>query len=253
MKKKRIIISLILIVFSIASIIAIKDNYKFDKKRHSNIEEENIINYETSSYISEDMKNNAIDGGALLELAIDYTPEYMLELSDAVVIASIISIDGANTKLDQAVGSTYGMLVVNNVLSGNVNQGDKLPFFKSGGIMTLEEWEKYQPENEREKREELRKDAGVDASKVYLNMHYEYDPNVVEGKVYLCYLKYSNNLQKYEVLGIGEGFRELNIEKSPSVNAKTYSVSSYKILNNITGKYESLNDYIEKNINTVKK
>ena len=120
---------------------------------------------------------------------------------------------------------------------------------KSGGMMTLEEYDKYQLSEIREKHESLRKKSGIDASKVYVNMHFENDPDIEEGKLYLCYLKYIESIGKYEIIGLGNGFRELDIPQSKLVNSLSIDVNEYNILNNNTGEYESLSEYINKYIN----
>lgn len=175
----------------------------------------------------------------------------MLERADNVVIASVISIDGADTKIDPGVGSTYGKMVINNTLYGNLSSEEVVNYLKSGGIMSLEEYEKNQNPNAVEKREEMRKDADVDASKIYYNLHYENDPDIEVGKVYLCYLKYIDELEHYEIIGLENGFRELDIKQAKSVTSKPYLVNKYKIKNNKTGNYESLEEYVNKYIKKV--
>lgn len=247
MKKRYILIGIVVLMLGG---LLFKLGYNIIPNLKSNDTESDYIQYDTYTYLSETVKKEATTSIPSVEFEKAYTPEYMLELSDTIALVSIISVDSADTKIDPAVGSTYGKLVVNNVLSGSLKQGDVIEYIKSGGIMTLEEWEKNQIDGAREKREEMRKEAGIDATKTYVNFHYENDPSIEEGKVYLCYLKYSENLDKYEILGLGNGFRELNIPKESVVSAKTYSITDYKILNNETGEYESLNNYVQKYINT---
>ena len=218
MKKRYILIGIVVLMLGG---LLFKLGYNIIPNLKSNDTESDYIQYDTYTYLSESVKKEATTSIPSVEFEKAYTPEYMLELSDTIALVSIISVDSADTKIDPAVGSTYGKLVVNNVLSGSLKQGDVIEYIKSGGIMTLEEWEKNQ-----------------------------IDGSIEEGKVYLCYLKYSENLDKYEILGLGNGFRELNIPKESVVSAKTYSITDYKILNNETGEYESLNNYVQKYINT---
>lgn len=248
MKKKYILILLILFgIFTGGIVATIKHNDTNVEKKLDN--ELSVTTYETSNYLSSDILKSANKSTAYIELAREYTPDYMLDISDAVVIASVISIDGADTKYNQAVGYTYGTMVINNSIYGNLNQGTVINYMKSGGTMTLEEYDKYQLPEMKRKHQALRDQAGVDASKIYVNMHFENDPDIEEGKSYLCYLKYSESIGKYEIIGLGNGFRELDIPKSKSVNSRTINVKEHNILNNNTGEYESLNEYINKYIN----
>lgn len=244
MNKKKILIMPIFIIFIVGIIIIIKQYNKIEKNP-----KEHLKTYQTSSYlIPETLENINIGATGMVDLIHEYTPEYMLEISDAVTIASIISLDGADTKYNQSIGYTYGKLVINNTIYGNIIQGEVINYMKPGGIMSLDEYDRYQIDKMREKHQTLREDAGIDGSKIYQYFHYQNDPRIEEGKTYLCYLKYIEKLGKYEIIGLGNGFREVNIPKSNIVSDKKLDLSLYKILNNNTGKYESLEDYINKNI-----
>lgn len=242
--KKKYIISLLILSGIIVGEIVIKHN-------HNNLllNKINPTIYSTYTYLLPSILENVEDIITFVELEKEYTPEYMLELSDAVVIASVISIDGADTKYNQAVGYTYGKIVINNSIYGNINQGSIINYMKSGGIMTLEEYDKYQIEEIQEKHKNLREQSGIDASQIYVNTHFENDINVETGKTYLCYLKYIDSIGKYEIIGLGNGLRELNLKKKEFVSSLEINIYEQKILNNNTGEYESLNDYIKKYIN----
>ena len=90
----------------------------------------------------------------------------------------------------------------------------------------------------------IRKESGLDASQIYVNVHFENDPIIEEGKVYLAYLKYQEKYDSYEILGLGNGFRELNINKAKTVTNEPILLNKFKIKNNNTGEFESLTDYI---------
>lgn len=231
--------------------IGYESNYKKDllKEEGQTVSEEKKSAYQVYSYISNEMKDKAEGSFIHAEFEHEYTPNYMLSISDAVVLASVISIDSADTKYDMAVGNTYGKMVINNSLYGDLQEGTVIDYMKSGGIMTLEEYEKNQIPEAREKREALRKQAGIDASQVYMNLHFLNDPNIEEGKVYLCYLAYLDDIGKYEIIGLGNGFREVNIPQANTVSAQSITTNEYQIKNNDTGNFESLTDYIDKYIN----
>ena len=75
-------------------------------------------------------------------------------------------------------------------------------------------------------------------------MHYLNDPIIEEGKVYLAYLKYHEKYDSYEIIGLGNGFRELNINKAKTITNEQISLNNMTIKNNNTGEFESLTNYI---------
>ncbi len=238
MKKKLLVVSAVAVIM-IATIGIIKLN----SNNSSNTELKNL-EYETYTYLSDDIKQSATYIEAEASLVNEYTPEYMLKISDNIVLASIMSVDYADAKLNTVTGSTYGKMVINNVLKGNIKEGEIVEYVKDGAILTLEEWESNLPYEAKQKHEEMRNKSGVDASKIYYNFRFENDPEVDEGKTYLCYLKYNDSIRKYEIIGLGNGFREINISKSKKVSSKRMATKQLKIKNNETGEYESLNEYI---------
>lgn len=212
----------------------------------------NANGYETYSYITEEMKNNSEKLETIAEFDVEYTPEYLLEKSDAIILASVISVDGASAKYNSIVGMTYGKLLVSKTIKGQVKEGEILEYLKPGGFITVTDWEKYQDPEANAKREYLRQVNGADIDKdnTYISLGLPDDIEIEAGKMYLIYLNYSDTYEKYEIIGLGTGLREVNIEKT---NIVTYSHNTddntLKIKNNKTGEYESLNQYIEQYIN----
>lgn len=251
MKKKVTIlgtfISICLIVLSLAHIQSKSGTELKESKKE--------IFYETYNYLSKDIE---VSSGSVVPSASfvnNNTPEDMLNRADAVAIVSIISVDGINNTINPAVGATYGKLVVNNVLYGDLKEKDTIEYIKSGAIMSLDDWEKSQPEDARAKREEIRKEAGIDDTYLkttYKAFHYANDPIVEDGKTYLAYLKYNSSVEKYEIMGRENGFRELNIAKQERVSAKDYNTKEFSIKNNISNEFEALDSYIKTNIKTNK-
>lgn len=236
------------IVIIICGLIVVLNNKKDIFKDDYSKKNDDIKTYETYNFLSSDIIKNAQNSSISPELQYEYTPEKMKEIADIIAVISVISVDYADTKIIIS-GATYGKMVINNVLYGSIKSGEVINYIKPGGIMTLAEYEKNQPDGAKEKSEELWSENGIDATKIYVNFHFENDPIIEEGKTYLCYLKYNKNIDKYEVIGLGNGFRELNIAKNNVVTAKAYSLDNYQIKNNNTGEYESLKEYIEKYIN----
>lgn len=146
MKKQYLIFTLIIICILSGSIIF---NYSRESLYESEITLKNKEGkiYKTYNHLSPEIRNNAQRVDVLIELIKEYTPEYMLSLSDAVVVSSIISIDGADTEVSHAFGNTYGKMVINNTIYGEIKEGIIVEYLKSGGIMPLEEYEKYEAKN----------------------------------------------------------------------------------------------------------
>ncbi len=211
----------------------------------------NTKGYETYSYITEEMKNNSEKLETIAEFNVEYNPEYLLEESDAIVLASIISVDGASAKYNSVVGMTYGKLLVSETIKGQVKEGEILEYLKPGGLITVSDWESYQDPEANAKREYLRQvnKVNIDKDNTYISLGLPDDIEIEAGKTYLAYLNYSDTYKKYEIIGLGTGLREVNIDKT---NIVTYSQNidnnALKIKNNKTGEYESLNQYIEQYI-----
>lgn len=250
--KKNMVLGTILVLCLIG--VGIIINYSKSSNKLKNTPDE--VFYETRSYLTDEIKSKAEQTIPSASFASDNSPSAILNNSDAVAIVSVISVDGVNNKISPAVGSSYGELVINNVLVGDLNVGEKVEYIKSGAIMTLAEWEEAQPEDARRKREEIRKESGVDDSYLtdtYRQFHYANDLIVEEGKTYLAYLKFNKSVGKYEIIGRENGLRELNIDKQEKVSSKSYELENYTIKNNVTKEYESLNEYVSMNVTTIKK
>lgn len=247
--KKKYIVFLVLIVLVIGvistSVNKSKNDLKNDKELTKDVRD--LKTFKTSNYLSKDLREKAQDDSLSASYVYeDTTPPTLKNEADIVAIVSVISVDGTDIEFEPSVGSTYGKLVINNVFKGEKNEGDVIDYIKIGSVMSLEEWEKGQPTAAREKREAMRKASGIDASTIFYSLHYEYDPIVEDGKTYLAYLKYNENVNKYEVIGRENGFRELNINRKDEVSSVSYKAQEYKIKNNETEKFESLDEYINK-------
>lgn len=221
--------------------------------------ESNTINeeksYVASTYITDEMKNNSYESGMMLSLGREYTPEYLNELADAIVISTVISLDYADTKIGENnsadFGMTNGTLIIDNTLYGDLEEGSVVNYARPGGTITVEEWEKTQDSEANAKREYLRQENGItnyDKSKEYMTICLEDDIEIEAGKTYLTYLTYNKVMQKYEIIGIGGGLREINMPVQKTVTAAKIDISTAKLKDNKTDEYSSLQEYITKYI-----
>ena len=141
--------------------------------------------------------------------------------------------------------------MINNVLKGELENGQVINYTKPGGIMKMSDWEETQPEAANMKRKYLREKSGLDndTENMYINLLISGDIEIEAGKSYLAYLKKNQNSQ-YEIIGLGNGLRELNVNQVSTVTANQLNnTSDLKIKNNETGEYESLQTYINTYIN----
>ena len=247
MKKKIVVcVASFVILAYFTALIAYKvnnNNLQGKVKENSNIEEQT---YEVTSYITDEIKDSTYDCVTQLCLVDEFTPDKLGDDADCIVLASVISLDGTD-----ADGSLVGMkkekMLINTVLKGNLQQGQVIEYAKPGGIMKMSDWEETQPDAANLKREYLRSEnnVNIDLNNTYINVLISGDIEIESGKSYLVYLK-ENADDKYEVIGLGNGLRELNIQQNNSrVAVQNLDISSLEIKNNETGEFESLQEYID--------
>lgn len=179
----------------------------------------------------------------------------MYELATDIAIVKVISKDYMDPDASM-LGMTFGKMLVNTVVSGNLNVEQVVTYEKPGGYVDLETWEKAQPNASTEKRRYLREKAGLsmDLSNEYINILIDSDVEIETGKTYLVYLTYDQSCNAYEIIGLGNGLREVDIpQENRSVSVTNVSVNERKIKNNTTGEWENLNSYVENNIQNISK
>lgn len=206
--------------------------------------------YNLSDYITDEVKNNSQTSTHFLCLTEEFTPQKMYELATDIAIVKVISKDYMDPEASM-LGMTFGKMLVNTVISGNLNVGQVVTYEKPGGYVDLETWEKAQPNASTEKRRYLREKAGLstDLSNEYINILIDSDVEIETGKTYLAYLTYDQSCNAYEIIGLENGLRELNIEQAEkSVSITNINANELKLKNNTTGEWEILNSYIKENI-----
>ncbi len=239
--KKIIIIASCVLILCVGIVgVALFKNNKEETTIESNI-------YQTKSYITEDIKENLQKCNVNLCLSEEYTPEKLLKDADEIVIASVISIDSATAK-EGLFGITRGKIVINNSLKGNFKTGDIVQYAKNGGIFTMAEWESTQPEAANAKRAYLRQKEGLDLdlNNTYIEIGFDSDCKIEEGKTYLMYLKKYE--ESYEIIGLDIGLREVNMPKVDIVTPNSLDVEKLQVKNNKTGEFEPLESYINTHI-----
>lgn len=245
MEKKKTMLIFLFVFLGVFALITV--GYNFYKTSGSkDYDAENV--YEVSSYITDDVIANTQNCNVDLCLEKEYTPEVIGNDADNIVLASVISLDGANPN-EGLFGITTGKLLINETLKGDLQQGQVVEYMKNGGVMKMSEWERTQPASANNKRQYLRAQSGknIDLENTYINISIADDVQIEEGYTYLVYLMKNGN--KYEIIGLDAGLRKLNVNYSSRISAQSYSTDTLKVMNNKTGEFESLQNYINTYIN----
>lgn len=210
------------------------------------------IKYNLSTYITPQMKESASKMSMIVCYEKEYTPEFLMEKSDAIAIIRVISHDKVDT--DQCIFEcTVGRALVNNIIYGNLEE-PVITYIKPGAYMDMETWNNAQPEAAKNNRIRVRKEMGITKplSEEYINTLLPDDIDIEIGKTYLAYLNYIEEKNEYEIIGLGIGLRELDINQETKYVSKIdIDLDDAQILNNNTLEYESLKEYIDKYIKCI--
>lgn len=202
--------------------------------------------YKVQSYITEEMSQSCTDLFADLCLAYEYTPEVVTDYADYIVVATVISKD--SMKPDEGLfGTTNGRILVQKSFKGNLKEGQVVQYLKNGGVMKIEDWEKNQPQASINKREFLRQQNNAEEPSGYVNICLSDDVEIQEGYTYLINLKKLDD--RYEIIGLGEGLREVDVNSTTRVFYNELDTNTLKIKNNKTNEFESLQLYVDTYIN----
>jgi len=247
--KKKILLGTLIFLFFIALVIFFRLKNINIKENDFNLTNNQISKYRVSSYISDKQKADAENAEISLEINEEESFEDLVKKSENIVIVRIISLDSSSAEYDQVVGNTFGKLIINNVIKGELKEGQVVDYAATGGYLTINEWEKYQSDTANEKRDYIRKQNGivVDKETSYIHLQFENNIDVEEGKTYLAYINFNDKMDKYEIVGFERGLMEISIEQEENtISAIDMKLNELKLKDNNSGKYELLNDYIEK-------
>lgn len=206
---------------------------------NSQKQEERIL-LKTSTYVTDEMKNNAINP-SLIICGIAYTPEVLNEYATDIALVTIKSLDKADMDFFAFVPGTYGNFVVEDTIVGNMENGKEYQYVKPGGYVTEKEFEKNDDPEAIAKRNRLRENSKEKLNtEQYYNVQLDGDIEIEAGKTYLAYFTYHEDKDIYEIIGLGNGLREVEEDVSNG--------NIIKIKDNETGSFESLEEHIENSI-----
>ena len=252
MKKTTIILCISFAIFLISTlcIISFRSNNQSNQLAQITSNEE----YVTYSYISTEQKKAAENNIVFGHMKSEITSKDLKSSADNIAIVLIVSLDYANAEYDNIVGNTYGKMLINSSIKGNLSSGDIVEYCATGGYLTIAEWEKYQPVASNEKRDYLRAQTGIQINKEtsYIHTHLRNCVDVEEGSTYLAYFTYNKDMNKYKIIGLQNGLMKLDIPNNNSrVSVLDLDYNNTKIFNNKSQEYENLQDYITTNITSI--
>lgn len=185
-----------------------------------------------SSYITKEIKENTINS-EVFATGIEYTPEVFKENATDIALIEVKSLDRADMQFFEFIPSTYGKFIVNESIYGSLESGKEYEYVKPGGTVSESEYDVASDPQALEKRERLRKERKDQNEPIYYNIQMNGDIEIEPGKTYLAYLTYNENKDIYEIIGFGEGLKEI----------KGISRDALKVKNNKNGEFEALDDY----------
>lgn len=218
-------------------------------------QEEKLV-LSTNTYITEEMKE-------VMELRLQ--PSFAARFDDMnllyencsdIVLAGVVSLDGADTiypdSTKSVFGYTYGKFVVYDVLKGDLSIGEIYNYTRNGGIITQAQFDAIRPAASLEKAERLREENGFDEDLTtqYINAVVDGDINIEAGKTYLMYLQADEN-NTYDIKGFMYGLREASLPMSCELplSISEDEMSDLMTLDNVIGEFESYKAYLNKYIN----
>lgn len=185
-------------------------------------------------------------GGSLISatlLSNAENPKALYEESDVVAIVTVTSIDEIVTYVENlemfVFPGTYGTVGIVEVISGNLNPGDIVPFIRSGGIVPFEQYKESLYDR---RRNDLDKalEEGLKPPK-FVKQYLNEDIDIELGKTYLAYLVKRTDPRDesrvmYGIIGFMGGLREAKLDPN--------SKSNTQVFNNFTQEWENLNSII---------
>lgn len=204
--------------------------------------------YEVSTYMNEEMKDVEKQGSGGMASIIEKPLDEMAAEADAIVLATIVSLDKAVTILPDGskfqMGLTFGKMLVQSTYKGETMDAKVINFSKQGGVITVAQFDEGSPVEAVEKRQRLRKESGndIDLSMTYMNMTLDRDITLEEGKTYLLAIKYVEELDCYNIIGMDIMSREVQLPQVQEV--RSIDVSDVKVKNNETGSFESIDNVL---------
>ncbi len=179
------------------------------------------------------------------EVFLGEDPYYLYNNNPVVALVSIDSIDGGrcySPVFDQYIyAHTYGKMTIVEVYKGDVKNGQQLNYARLGGIVPFDEYYNSMIKEQREKYDYVTK--GQRPKEDYVKMQFAGNIDIEVGKVYVAFIQpqtsQDGKYTQYSIMSLQYGLREARLPE-----AGTRSVEEITVLNNNSGKLESLRSLI---------
>ena len=243
---KYLIITIIIAIITVFMYILFCGVYKNDKQINNDINDKVTVTpmpieyYDAYASIDPKLIRNS---GSILCLSVDISdPKVMDEISTSIVIATVKSIDGGSVINEVTQNSTrpitYGKLVIDKVIKGDLAKNDEILYTRLGGIVSYEDYF-----NSLKPAKQNNKYAQVKDHLPYIKYTPNTNNDIEVGKIYLIYLTNpEENVSKigaYGITGMEGGLREVkSIDSEQSV--RLAPIDLIQVFNNLTHMWEDL-------------
>lgn len=177
-----------------------------------------------------------------VDVAVDYSNiENLIEKSDIIAIVKVISEEGSNYNeiKDQYVPIyTTGKLQLKEILLNKsqhlIEDNNDIEYVRLGGEITYSEYLKGLSIQEREKlernvSEKVKMSTSQLAQKKVQDVYID-DIKIENEKEYIAFLRYSNDYEKFNIIGFEYGLREYNSANNSIKNNKNTTYESLDIM-----------------------
>lgn len=202
------------------------------------------ISYPVTTYLTDEMKDIAKRDYVFIDIM--YGQETFVANADYIVLASVISLDQAETVCKDGtksqLGYTFGKMLIQRTYKGNTLDGQVVDYMKLGGV--LSESQLDEAISEEQANCEGNKEGGDDIT-VYVNTTaLSCDIALEEGKTYFMALSFLESMQCYEVTGFNFTTREASLPQTQMVK-KIASFDHIQLKNNETGEYQTIDETLK--------
>lgn len=239
MKKLLVLFSISLILFGCSK----AETGLTEDESNSKIESEGYVEQVYYDYTNEFELNDDNTVTTVTQGDAIYDVNDPLDLranSDVVFIGTIISKDYATCSPIEGEYSpipyTSGSIEVIQSLKGDIT--GSIEFYRSGGIVTVNEFLRNAP---KERVEKIKSLSQGNENYTYIKSYMLGDIDIESGKSYLFYAKHHKDTDRYFIIGYEGGTREIISENTKNL----YSLDNTNLKNNVTGEYEDLQNYID--------
>lgn len=253
MKKKNVMIFsgliFILLVSGTTILSKTSNNSELTSANLKNTTDKNVN--PNSLIATTDNKDIVLKLTSELDYAINTTDKKVRnENSDFIIIGTVQSVDGS-TNYNPATKKyteiqTIGKIKVEKVMKGNIKD-NIIPFIRLGGVISFSEYEKGLTESQKSKVELTRTLTNEEKKIKYVSSTINGNINIEQGKTYLIYAKYNSGYDKYGIVFMQNGLREIDkntLAKSESKTLIKEEMATLKVKNNETGKFEIIKEVI---------